>query len=71
MIDASLWSVFVVKTQYVTSFGRQSTGPDGLNFPIGVNVCLDGKVVVCDTGDNVIKMFNSDGRVAGLCRVSS
>ena len=60
------WAMVVccaVKTQYVASFGRQSNGPDGLSFPIGVTVCKDGKVVVCDTRSNTVKMFNSDGSV--------
>ena len=56
--------------QYVTSLGRQSNGPDGLNFPIGVNVTNDGKVVVCDTRHNVVKIFGSDGKVSALIDLS-
>ena len=48
------------------SYGRQSNGPDGLSFPIGVNVSGDGKVVVCDTRGNVVKLFNKDGTVHKL-----
>jgi len=55
-----------VKTQFLGSFGRQTDAPDGLNFPIGVNVCADGKLLACDTRSNVVKLFNRDGRVAGV-----
>jgi len=55
-----------VKTEYVGSYGRQSSGPDGLSFPIGVTVSNDGKVVVCDTRQNMVKMFDADGRI---CKV--
>jgi len=61
---------FTVKTKYVTSFGQQADGPASLSFPIGVNVSCDGKVVVCDTRRNTVKMFNSDGRVCGFINLS-
>jgi len=48
------------------SYGRQTEAPDGLNFPIGVNVCADGKVLVGDTRSNMVKVFNCDGSVAGV-----
>ena len=54
-----------MKTEFLGSFGRQTDEPDSLNFPIGVNVCADGKLVVCDTRSNVVKVFGNDGRVVG------
>jgi len=58
--------LFAVKTQFLGSFGRQTDALDGLSFPIGVNVCADGNLLVCDTRSNVVKMFSGDGRVLGL-----
>ena len=53
----------------MTSYGRQSEEPDGLGFPIGVNVLGDGRVVVCDTRHNMVKIFNRDRRLCGVASV--
>jgi len=63
-----LW--FTVKTEYIGSFGRQTNAPDGLSFPIGVNVTADGKLLVGDTRSNMVKLFNKDGSVAGTISCS-
>jgi len=62
--------VFTVKTEYVMSYGRpgQAEGPDGLSFPIGVSVNGEGKVVICDTRRNLVKVFDSNGKVCGIIK---
>ena len=59
----------------VTKVGHLS----GLTFAIGCNVNRDGDYVVCDTGTNSVKIFDSNtlqpiltlGKSAGLCRPSA
>ncbi|CAF0953413.1 unnamed protein product [Rotaria sordida] len=44
---------------YITHFGVEGTGPGGLKRPCGLDVTMDGTVVVADSGNKLLQLFGS------------
>ena len=50
-------SVFTSEGQFVTSFGREGSGPGEFSYPEGLAVDNSGVVYVCDTKNNCVQIF--------------
>ncbi|KAK3595304.1 hypothetical protein CHS0354_004453 [Potamilus streckersoni] len=51
-----------LKAKLVIQFGHHGKGIfSGMHFPIGITVNTRGQIIVCDTGNHVVKIFSSTG----------
>ncbi|KAL3863386.1 hypothetical protein ACJMK2_005143 [Sinanodonta woodiana] len=51
-----------LKAKLVTQFGHHGKGIfSGMHFPIGITVNKRGEIIVCDTGNHVVKIFSNTG----------
>ncbi len=48
---------FTSNGQYITKFGSYGIGPGQFSFPLGLQVTIDGKIYLADTGNNRIQVF--------------
>ena len=50
-----------VKGTKIRTIGSMGKGSSGLYFPIGVTTNSFGDIIITDTGNHLVKMFDSQG----------
>ena len=50
-----------IEGNFIRCFGTKGSGDSQLSYPQGVDVDGEGRIVVCDTGNGRVSVFEKDG----------